>query len=86
VSPHLGSSRIAPYDFFNHFMDAQGGIAARWFADPAPMNRQEQIEEALPERLRLSALESGEVTGSEGWWMSRQVNIARAEAEMREQD
>jgi hypothetical protein len=67
-------------------MDAQRGIAARWFADSAPMSRQEQIEEAIPERLRLSAIERQEVQPTEGWWMSRQVNIARAEAEMQEQE
>jgi hypothetical protein len=86
VSPHLGSSRIIPYDFFNHFMDAQRGVAARWFADRAPMSRQEQIEEALPERLRLATLESGEVQPTEGWWMSRQRQLELAEAEMQQQE
>jgi hypothetical protein len=52
VTAHLGASRIIPYDFFNHFMDAQRGIAARWFPTVKPKTERELVQEQLPPTWR----------------------------------
>jgi len=48
ITPHLGASRIIPYDHFNHFMDAQRYIAAQWFPAVKQKTMDEQITERLP--------------------------------------
>lgn len=48
VTERKGSSPIVPYDFFNHYMDAQRGIAARWFAAVKELTADESFEESLP--------------------------------------
>jgi hypothetical protein len=87
ITPHLGSSRIVPYDFFNHYMDAQRGIAARWFADVKPLSREERIEAALPEPMReiieqVRETGPGLTAGQElAWVLERQ----RAEKKIKKQ-
>ena len=46
-SQHRGSPKIVPYDFFNHLMDAQRNIAARWFAAVARKSTDERVEELM---------------------------------------
>lgn len=50
-SPSLqrGSPKIVPYDFFNHLMDAQRGIAQNWFAQIAPLTYPEKLEKVRPQ-------------------------------------
>lgn len=63
VTVGRGKNKIVPYDFFNHYMDAQRGIAARWFPDIAHKTEEEKNEELLPAGLRANAL--AERTGTD---------------------
>jgi hypothetical protein len=56
ITEARGAAKIVPYDFFNHFMDAQRGIAARWFPDITRKTEAEKLEEALPAGLRIESL------------------------------
>lgn len=60
VTMQMGANKIVPYDFFNHFMDAQRGIAAKWFPTTFPETAEEKIEKALPKGLRRDHLEKME--------------------------
>jgi hypothetical protein len=51
VTPHLGAAQIKPYKFFDHFMDAQRGIAAEWFAPAAALTIEEKIERRVVAEL-----------------------------------
>jgi Phage terminase large subunit len=83
VTPHLGWSRIVPYKSFDHFMDSQRGVAARWFADVAEMTDEERIEERIPANLRAEAMAAEPY--NEGREMSRAQALARAEQEMEDE-
>jgi len=79
VTERKGSSNIVPYDFFNHYMDAQRGIAARWFASVRPMTEAEKIDSELPEGWRLENkpnVAEGD-WAFEGWVMAREAEIAK---------
>jgi len=72
VTPHLGASPIKPYDFFNHFMDAQRGIAARWFAQTTPMTEDERLNAQLPEAYRIeNAPPYGQGFARDSWEIMR---------------
>lgn len=60
VTERKGSSDIKPYDFFNHYMDAQRGIAARWFPAAKERTEEEKADEALPAGLRRERLNTVE--------------------------
>jgi hypothetical protein len=53
-----GTPRIVPYGFFNHLMDAQRMVAARWFANISPLSKAEKYELKLPEAVRHTAIEA----------------------------
>jgi hypothetical protein len=63
VSDARGAAKIAPYDFFNHYMDAQRYIAAKWFADTAPKTYDEKIQQAIPEPYRYETLRQTHANG-----------------------
>ncbi len=54
----LGMPQVVPYDFFNHLIDAQRMVAARWFANIAPLSSDEQRELNLPEAIRKAAIDA----------------------------
>ena len=83
ITPHLGASRIVPYKHFDHFMDAQRGIAARWFADVKEMTREEKVEAYLPANLRLDAMK--DVPYNEGREMSRARALAQVDQEIEQE-
>lgn len=56
VTEARGAAKIVPYDFFNHYMDAQRGIAARWFAATKELTEAEKLELSLPETMRADAV------------------------------
>lgn len=56
VTEQRGSTKIQPYDYFNHYMDAQRGIAQMCFPLVAPRTQYEQVQEALPPGWRDSDL------------------------------
>jgi hypothetical protein len=56
VTESKGSNRILPFDHFNHFMDAQRGIAARWFPAAKAMTLHEKVEDRIPEGQRYEDL------------------------------
>lgn len=49
VTNRRGSNRIVPYDFFNHYMDALRGIAAKWFPRTKGLTKTEQEDAQLPD-------------------------------------
>lgn len=55
-----GMPKIVPYDFFNHLMDAQRGLAAKWFAYITPLTKDERIVAALPEAVKPEAIQAEE--------------------------
>lgn len=62
-SQQRGMPKVVPYDFFNHLMDAQRGVAARWFAMIAPLTKAEKLDLKLPESLQsktVARIEDGE--------------------------
>lgn len=52
ITAQKGMPRIVPYDFFNHLMDAQRMIAARWFAPIVEKTLEERTEDAMPQHLK----------------------------------
>lgn len=72
-----GSMKIVPFDFFNHYMDAQRGIAAKWFATIAALKDYEIIERQLPESLQVE--NDPKTTGwdQEGWLMARAIALGK---------
>ena len=78
--------RDVPTKFGDDCMDGVKHYLQTFAVEAAPLTRQQQIEEAIPERLRLSALESGQVTGSEGWWMAKARKTQLVEAAMKQQE
>lgn len=72
-----GSMKIVPFDFFNHYMDAQRGIAAKWFAAIAALKDYEVIERQLPESLQVE--NDPKTTGwdQEGWLMARAIALGK---------
>jgi hypothetical protein len=56
VTVARGKNKIVPYDFFNHFMDAQRGIAARWFPDITKLTEAEKEDAQLPPGLRAAEM------------------------------
>lgn len=71
-----GMPKIVPYDFFNHLMDAQRGIAVKWFAGIAPLTAKEEQELLFPEELRedvistLPAEQQGRAVQARTHWLS----------------
>lgn len=53
ITEARGAARIVPYDFFNHYMDAQRYVAAGWFPRATPLTEWEATEAMLPETLRM---------------------------------
>lgn len=90
-SPSLqrGSPKIVPYDFFNHLMDAQRGVAQNWFARIAPLSDEERVESKLNPSLRAGPVEQGIADGTRNRQAAihaRMAAIARIqEAERKEQ-
>src|SRR5262249_34454933 len=79
-----GMPKVVPYDFFNHLMDAQRGVAVRWFARAAPLAQRERIERQLNEWLRLDVIETDVAEGRrnlQGAWMARVAQLAKVEAQ-----
>lgn len=72
-----GAAKIVPFDFFNHYMDAQRGIAARWFAQVASLKDYEAIERQLPESLQYQNDPKKSGWDQEGWEMARQIALGR---------
>lgn len=75
-----GSPKIVPYDFFNHLMDAQRGLAQNWFAKIAPLSDEEQIESLLNPALRKEAVGKGIADGTrnrQGAIHARMAEVAR---------
>ena len=72
-----GAAKIVPFDFMNHYMDAQRGIAAKWFAQVAALKDYEVIERQLPEGLKVE--NDPKTTGwdQEGWEMARQIALGK---------
>lgn len=52
ITQQRGSNKIVPYDFFNHYMDALRGMAAKWFPKPKPLTTGEKVQAAIPEGHR----------------------------------
>lgn len=87
VTERKGSSAIVPYDFFNHYMDAQRGIAARWFAQVRPKTAAEKLEDELPEGWRLENkpdVPEGDYA-FDGWVMARENEIAKIKKRQEQQ-
>jgi hypothetical protein len=79
-SVQRGMPKIVPYDFFNHLMDAQRGVASRWFAKATPLTEQERIETQVHPNLRADAIEKGVQEGTrdrQGATMARIAEMAR---------
>jgi len=77
VTDRNGSNRIIPYDFFNHYMDAVRGMAAKWFTTAAGLTEFEQVEAALPTGLRVeNGPQSSEDWKREGWELARHIKVA----------
>lgn len=79
ITTQRGANKIVPYDFFNHYMDAQRGIAARWFAQVRPMTEAERIDSQLAEGWRLENkpdVPEGDFA-FDGWVMAREQAIAK---------
>jgi hypothetical protein len=68
-----GSPKVAPYDFFNHCMDAQRFVAARWFARAEPLTESEKEELALPAGWRRENAPPLGTWRREGWEMAREA-------------
>lgn len=79
VTEQRGSSKIVPYDYFNHYMDAQRGIAQMCFPDRARRTPEEDLESRIAERLQIH---NAPAKYSMGWDMSRRHALAEAEAEI----
>ena len=83
VTEQRGSTRVIPYDYFNHYMDAQRGIAQMCFPEVEKLTEAEAKESSLPESLRLQALaERLRDVPPEDQWRSiapRQIALARIE-------
>lgn len=79
VTDVKGAAKIVPYDFFNHYMDAQRGIAAKWFAQVAPLKDYERLEMQLPENLQVSNEPKATGWELEGWLMARQYALAKVQ-------
>jgi hypothetical protein len=82
VTTQRGANKIVPYDFFNHFMDAQRGIAAKWFAQVRPLSENERIERQLHPGHRLEN-KPDVADGSwewDSWRMARENEIGRIKA------
>lgn len=77
ITEAKGSAKIVPFDFFNHYMDAQRGIAAKWFAPIVALKDYERIERQLPEQLKVE--NDPKTTGwdQEGWEMARQIALGK---------
>lgn len=88
-SQQRGMPKIVPYDFFNHLMDAQRGVAQNWFARIAPLSDEERIESKLNPALRKDAVAEGIADGTrnrQGAVHARMAEIARIQqAERQEQ-
>jgi hypothetical protein len=82
VTERKGSSRIVPYDFFNHFMDAQRGIAARWFPKAQPLTESERFDSQLAPGWRLENKPDVEEGSWEwdAWRMARENEIGKIKA------
>lgn len=83
ITPHLGASRIIPYDFFNHFMDAQRGIAARWFPQVKPKTLHEQVQDELPETWRDEYLRTLPPQIAQGYYVARAEELAGAQERLK---
>jgi hypothetical protein len=86
VSPVLGSSRIIPYSFFNHYMDAQRGIAAEWFAPEAPLTLEERIERRLPAHLRQDGGRPADPLAIDGRIFGRLMAVAEERRKIEEEE
>jgi hypothetical protein len=71
---------VVPYDFFNHLMDAQRMLAARFFASIAPFSREELFELSLPEAIWKSAFEA-----EQDPYGKEQLHYARQIARLKQQ-
>lgn len=78
ITPHLGASRIVPYDHFNHFMDAQRYIAQRWFAPAKPLTDVEREERQAPEHLRVDQAPPYGTWEREAWEIARSLALGKA--------
>jgi hypothetical protein len=72
-----GAAKIVPFDFMNHYMDAQRGIAAKWFAQVAALKDYERIERQLPEALQVENDPKTSGWDQEGWEMARQIALGK---------
>lgn len=77
VTTGKGSNRIIPYDFFNHYMDAQRGIAAHWFARVTTLKDYERHERQIPESLQVTNEPNAKGWEMEGWLMAREYALAK---------
>lgn len=78
ITNQRGSNRIVPYDFFNHYMDALRGIAAKWFPRAKPLSDQELIEKQLPPDLQAENAPAPDGSWNfEGWSTARQIEIGK---------
>lgn len=74
-----GSLQVRPQPLFNDTMDALKGLARRWFPSLAQLTKKERIEVALPEPLRLDALQKATASDHSGIYYARKDAIMEAE-------
>ncbi|MCI0662607.1 MAG: terminase family protein [Acidobacteria bacterium] len=84
VTEMKGANRIVPFDFFNHFMDAQRGVAARWFADVKALSADEVFEESLPLGVRRETVTKLEGDQRDLAELARQREVDKRKKEDRE--
>jgi hypothetical protein len=78
ITTHLGSSAIKPYKHFDHYMDAQRYIAAKWFAQVKPLTEAEREERQAPEHLRTDNAPPYGTWDREAWEIARSLALGKA--------
>jgi hypothetical protein len=75
------TARDVPTKFGDDATDAAKQYIQMFALEAAPLTRSQEIEAAIDPRLRMDAIERQEAQPTEGWWMSRQRAMDRAEEE-----
>lgn len=86
VTQQQGANKIVPYDFFNHYMDAQRGIAAKWFPRSAPLTESEQLETTISAGWRRDHAPPVGDWNREGWDIARAWQLGEAKERMQKKN
>ncbi len=76
------TTRDVPTKFGDDATDAAKNYLQTWALTPAPKTKEEQVEEALPERLQA---ENAPERPTDGWYAARQIAIAEAQTAYEQQ-